>query len=122
MKDVQSKVHEQIRLRNGKESRELGDDSSPVIIKNIKLTAKLLGREDTVTAHIDYLVVKPNGSIEIFNIKTSHEFPNLWDSAKTEKYVNEFALLSRILEYNGINTQGARFNIIPTILQYDNQF
>lgn len=115
-------IFSQVYLGNGRESRELGDDSSPVILKNINLSAKLIGRDDTITGHIDYIVVKPNGSVEVFNIKSSHESPAFWDQAKKEKYRNEFALLSRILQYNGINTNDIRFNIIPVTFKYDDQF
>lgn len=115
-------IFSQVYLGNGRESRELGDDSSPVILKNLNLSAKLIGRDDTITGHIDYIVVKPNGSVEVFNIKSSHESPAFWDQAKKEKYRNEFALLSRILQYNGINTNDIRFNIIPVTFKYDDQF
>ena len=115
-------IFSQVYLGNGRESRELGDDSSPVILKNLNLSAKLIGRDDTITGHIDYIVVKPNGSVEVFNIKSSHESPAFWDQAKKEKYRNEFALLSRILQYNGINTNDIRFNIIPATFKYDDQF
>lgn len=119
---VYDDIFKQVYLGNGKESKEFGDDSSPIIMKNINLSAKLIGRDDSITGHIDYIVVKPNGSVEIFNIKSSHESPAFWDQAKKEKYKNEFALLSRILQYNGINTNDIRFNIIPVTLKYDDQF
>lgn len=119
---VYNDIFSQVYLGNGRESRELGDDSSPVILKNLNLSAKLIGRDDTITGHIDYIVVKPNGSVEVFNIKSSHESPAFWDQAKKEKYRNEFALLSRILQYNGINTNDIRFNIIPVTFKYDDQF
>lgn len=119
---VYDDIFRQVYLGNGKESKEFGDDSSPVIMKNLNLSAKLIGRDDTITGHIDYIVVKPNGSVEVFNIKSSHESPAFWDQAKKEKYRNEFALLSRILQYNGINTNDIRFNIIPVTLEYDDQF
>lgn len=119
---VYDDIFSQVYLGNGKESRELGDDSSPVILKNLNLSAKLIGRNETITGHIDYIVVKPNGSVEVFNIKSSHESPAFWDQAKKEKYRNEFALLSRILQYNGINTNDIRFNVIPVTLGYDDQF
>lgn len=119
---VYDDIFRQVYLSNGKESKEFGDDSSPVIMKNLNLSAKLIGRDDTITGHIDYIVVKPNGSVEVFNIKSSHESPAFWDQAKKEKYRNEFALLSRILQYNGINTNDIRFNIIPVTLEYDDQF
>ena len=35
--------------------------------------------EMDVYGHIDYIVVKPNGSVEVFNIKSSHESPAFWD-------------------------------------------
>lgn len=119
---VYDDIFRQVYLGNGKESKEFGDDSSPVIMKNLNLSAKLIGRDDTITGHIDYIVVKPNGSVEVFNIKSSHESPAFWDYAKKEKYRNEFALLSRILQYNGINTSDIRFNIVPVTLKYDDQF
>lgn len=119
---VYNDIFKQVYLSNGKESKELGDNSSPVIIKNLNLSAKLIGRDDTITGHIDYIVIKPNGSVEVFNIKSSHESPAFWDRAKKEKYRNEFALLSRILQYNGINTNDIRFNVIPVVLEYDEQF
>ena len=119
---VYDDVFKEVYLGNGKESREVGDNSSPKIIKNINLSAKLIGRDENITSHIDYIVVKPNGSVEIFNIKSSHESPAFWDRAKKEKYRNEFALLSRILEYNGISAKDIRFNIIPVVLEYDDQF
>ena len=115
-------IFSQVYLGNGRESRELGDDSSPVILKNLNLSAKLIGRDETITGHIDYIVIKPNGSVEVFNIKSSHESSAFWDQAKKEKYRNEFALLSRILQYNGINTNDIRFNIIPVTFKYDDQF
>lgn len=119
---VYDDIFKQVYLGNGKESKEFGDDSSPIIMKNINLSAKLIGRDDSITGHIDYIVVKPKGSVEVFNIKSSHESPAFWDQAKKEKYKNEFALLSRILQYNGINTNDIRFNIIPVTLKYDDQF
>lgn len=119
---VYDDIFRQVYLGNGRESKEFGDDSSPVIMKNLNLSAKLIGRDETITGHIDYIVVKPNGSVEVFNIKSSHESPAFWDYAKKEKYRNEFALLSRILQYNGINTTDIRFNIIPVVLEYDDQF
>ena len=115
-------IFKQVYLNNGKESKEYGDNSSPTIIKNVNLEAKLVGVDDSITGHIDYIVVKPNGSLEIFNMKSSHESPAFWDRAKKEKYRNEFALLSRILQYNGINVNNIRFNIIPVVLEYDDQF
>jgi hypothetical protein len=116
---VYDDIFKQIKLRNGIESKEMGDTSSPKIIKNINISAKLLGRDETITGHIDYIVVKPDGTLEIFNIKSSHESPEFWDRAKKEKYMNEFALLARILQYNGINVKNIRFNVIPVVLKYD---
>lgn len=120
--EVYPEVYKQVFQRHGKKSKEFGDDSTPIPIQNINVSAKLIGRDDTITGHIDYLIVAPDGAIEIFNIKSSHESPAFWDRAKIEKYTNEFALLSRILQYNGIDTSNIRFNVIPVVLKYDEQY
>lgn len=119
MSDVEREIFSKIFSSNSYTSRELNDDSKPVIIKNINFYAQLSGREEEIVGHVDYLIIKPNGSIEIYNIKGSHEFPTSWDNAKLEKYTHEAALLLRILEYNGINSTGIRYHIIPSILNYD---
>ena len=120
--EVYPEVYKQVFQRNGKYSKEYNDSSSPQAIKNINISAKLIGSDETITAHIDYLIVGPDGSIEIYNIKSSNESPSFWDQAKIEKYTNEFALMQRILQYNGIDTTNIRFNVIPVVLNYDEQF
>lgn len=120
--EVYPEVYKQVFQRNGKYSKEYNDLSSPQVIKNINLSAKLIGSDETITAHIDYLIVGPDGSIEVYNIKSSNENPSFWDQAKIEKYTNEFALMQRILQYNGIDTSNIRFNVIPIVLEYDGQF
>lgn len=119
---VYPELYKQVFQRNGRISKEYGDDSSPKLIKNINVQAKLIGVDDTITAHIDYLLVQPDGSIEIYNIKSSNEGPLFWDQAKVEKYTNEFALTQRILQYNGIDTSNIRFNVIPIVLDYNEDF
>lgn len=47
---VYNDVFKEVYLGNGKESREVGDDSSPKILKNINLSAKLIGRDENITA------------------------------------------------------------------------
>ena len=119
---VYPELYKQVFQRNGKVSKEYGDDSNPKLIKNINLEAKLIGSDETITAHIDYLIVQPDGSIEIFNIKSSNEGPIFWDQAKVEKYTNEFALTQRILQYNGIDTSNIRFNVVPIVLDYNEDY
>lgn len=119
---VYSKINKQVRLTNGKVSRELGVETGCKILKNVDLSADLLGLEGKIHAHIDYIAIKPDGSLEIFLIKSSHESSNFWDRAKKEKYHHEIALLYRILQFNKLNTQNIRFNIIPAIFQYDNAY
>lgn len=122
LEETEKKVYGMVRRKHRTVSKELNDTSTPIIIKNINFSAKLADFDKTVVCHVDYLVINPNGSIEIFNIKGSHEPETSWDKAKIEKYTHEFAILSRILEYNGINVTGAKFNIIPVILEYDQQY
>jgi hypothetical protein len=93
-----------------------------MLIKNINLSAQLKGIPEEIVGHIDYLIVRDNGDIEVFNIKSSTESYINWDSVKKEKYRYQMAFLKRILEFNGIPTKNIRMNIIPVKMTYDHDF
>ena len=120
VEEASSKIIRQVFLRNGSDKRGGGNRAS--LIKNVNLTAKLAGIDEEVVGHIDYLIVRENGDIEIFNIKSSTESYSNWDSVKKEKYRYQMALLKRVLEYNGIPTKNIRMNIIPVKMSYDANF
>lgn len=108
---------------NGKTSREANDDSSTRVIKNITLSAPLDSSDDKlVYAHIDYIAIKPTGAIEIFLLKTTHESPSSWDRVKYQKYQYEAALLLQILKANGIDTSDVAINLLPVVLEYNEDF
>jgi hypothetical protein len=83
----------EIRKKNGKVSKEIGDDSEPKIIKHINLSAELNGIDGKIHGHYDYIAIKPDGSVEVYLIKGSHEPEGNWDPQKKKKYRNEMALL-----------------------------
>ena len=114
-------VFSQVAMSNGKSSNEYEANTGTVIRKNINVSAKLKHGE-TVTGHIDYIAIHPDGSVEVFNIKASHEDPSLWDSAKKEKYQYEFAILAQILQYNGISAKNIKFHVLPIVVNYNNDF
>lgn len=115
-----SKVIKQVFLRNG--SDKVGGGAKGKLIKNVNLSAELKGIPEEIIGHIDYLIVRDNGDIEIFNIKSSTESYINWDSVKKEKYRYQMAMLKRILEFNGIPAKNIRMNIIPVKLVYDPTF
>jgi len=119
---IYDQIHRQVRFVNGKNSREIGDNSSSKIMKNIKVSANILGRNSKIYGHIDFLAVKPDGSIEVFLIRGSYQSSDLWDYDKKESYQHEIAFLARILQSNGININNIRFNIIPAVLKYDDDY
>lgn len=119
---VYGKIMSEVRKKNGRKSREYNDDSSPQIIKNVNLSANITGTDKKIHAHIDFVSVKPDGSLEIFLIKGSHEPESEWDPMKKKKYRNEMGLIMQILEANGIDTFNVTFNILPVYLTYDEQF
>ena len=115
-------IHKVFRT-NGKTSRESEDDSSTKVMKNITLSAPLDGYPGkSVYAHIDYIAVKPTGAIEIFLIKTTHESPSSWNGTKYQKYQYEAALLLQILKANGIDISDASVNLIPVVLNYEEDY
>ena len=90
---VYGKIMSEVRKKNGRKSREYNDDSSPQIIKNVNLSANITGTDKKIHAHIDFISVKPDGSLEIFLIKGSHEPESEWDPMKKKKYRNEMGLI-----------------------------
>lgn len=115
-----SRVIKQVFLRNG--SDKTGGGAKGRLIKNVNLSAELKGIPEEIVGHIDYLIIRDNGDIEVFNIKSSTESYVNWDSAKTEKYRYQMAFLKRILEFNGIPAKNIRMNIIPVKMTYDPTF
>lgn len=118
---IYNSIYSKVFYKNGSVSRELGDKSTPQVLSNIKVSAQLLGRKSKIFGHIDFVAVKPDGSLEVFLIKCSHEPHSQWDRAKKEQYQHEMALLTRILQNNGVNISNIRFNVIPVVLKYDDQ-
>jgi hypothetical protein len=117
VKTATKEVERQIWQRN----RTLGEEHSH-LVRNINLEAKIRGEIEKIVGHIDYMMVKPDGTIEIYNIKASIENENDWSPAKKEKYKYGLALIKRILEYNGIDASNIRVNLIPIRLKYDDDF
>ena len=120
VKDASDKVIRQVFLRHG--LNKFTGDGKGQLIKNINLSAQLKGIDEEIIGHIDYLIVKENGDIEIFNIKSSIESYSEWDPIKKEKYRYQMAFIKRILEFNGIPAKNIRMNIIPIRMVYDPNF
>lgn len=115
-----TEVIKKVFLKNG--SDKTGQGNKGRLIKNINLEAEIKGLDEKLVGHIDYLMIRDNGDIEIFNIKSSTEPYSNWDSVKKEKYRYQMAFLKRILEFNGIPTKNIRMNIIPVQMTYDPSF
>lgn len=120
VKDAADKVIGKVFLKHGLNKRT--GDGKGKLIKNINLSAQLKGIDEEIIGHIDYLIVKDNGDIEIFNIKSSTESYSEWDSIKKEKYRYQMSFIKRILEFNGIPAKNIRMNIIPIKMVYDPNF
>lgn len=113
-------IFRQVMLRNGRDHRVNGGTGK--LIKNLNLETKIRNMAETLLGHIDYVVVRDNGDIELFNVKTSIEPHSQWASAKVEKYKYQLALLKQMLAYHGIDPRHIRSNIIPVQLKYNDTF
>lgn len=120
LKKASDDVIKRVFLRNGQD--HLGGGMKGQLIKNINLSATLRGMDQEILGHIDYLIVRDNGDVEIFNIKSSTETFSNWDPVKKEKYRYQMAFLKRILEFNGISAKHMRMNIIPVKMTYDDNY
>ena len=91
-------------------------------MKNINISAKLKGLAEEIIGHIDYLCIKDDGTLDIYNLAVSTESESDWAGVKKEKYKYKLALLKRILEYNGIRAKDIRVNLIPVRIKYNETF
>ena len=110
--EVVSQVEKAVLKRNGNSK----------LFRNINVEAQIRNITEHIIGHIDYICVKPDGVIDIFNIKTSTENYLNWDAVKMEKFKYQLALLKRMLEYNGISAKNIRVNLIPIKIKYDETF
>ena len=115
-----TEIIKKVFLKNG--SDKVGNNNNVKLIKNVNLEASIKGLDEKLVGHIDYLIIRDNGDIEIFNIKSSTESYSTWDSVKKEKYRYQMAFLKRILEANGIPAKHIRLNIIPVKMTYTENF
>jgi len=75
-----------------------------------------------IIGHIDYLCIRDDGTIDIYNLAVSTESESDWAGVKKEKYKYKLALLKRILEYNGVKATDIRVNLIPIKVKYNESF
>ena len=110
----------QVMKRNGKDHR--GNGNVGKVIKGLNFEADLRNLTEKILGHIDYLVIRDNGDIEIFNVKTSTEPYSQWATAKKEKYKYQLALLKQMLAFHGIDSSHIRLNIVPVQIKYNDKY
>lgn len=106
--------------RNGRDHRGTGNVGK--VIKGLNFEADLRNLTEKILGHVDYLVIRDNGDIEIFNVKTSVEPYSQWATAKKEKYKYQLALLKQMLAFHGIDNRHIRVNIVPVQIKYNDQY
>ena len=112
LRNVTKEVEKQVLKTNG----------GSQLMKNLNITAKLRGLAEDIVGHIDYLCIRDDGTIDIYNLAVSTESESDWAGVKKEKYKYKLALLKRILEYNGINARDIRVNLVPIKIKYNETF
>lgn len=120
VKQAEKDIFFQVMKRNGRDHR--GNGNTGKVMKNLNFESDLRGLAEKILGHIDYLVVRDNGDIEIFNVKTSVEPYSQWATAKKEKYKYQLAMLKQMLAFHGIDNRYIRVNIVPVQLQYNDAF
>ena len=116
-------VYDKLRkITNEVEKQVLKTNGGSQLMKNVNISAKLKGIAEEIIGHIDYLCIKDDGTLDIYNLAVSTESESDWAGVKKEKYKYKLALLKRILEYNGIRTKDIRVNLIPIRIKYNETF
>lgn len=114
---AEKEIFKKVMMRNGKDHQGIRNDS--YVKKGLSLEAELKNMSEKIFGHIDYVVVRDNGDIELFLVKTSTEPYTQWADAKLEKYKYQAALLKRMLAHKGIDTRFVRLNLIPVQIKYN---
>lgn len=104
------------------EKEVLKKNKGSYLLKNLNVSAKLRNELENIVGHIDYLCIRPDGTLDIYNLAVSIDSESDWAQVKKEKYKYKLALLKRILEYNGVKAADVRVNLIPIKIKYDNSF
>lgn len=120
VQEAEKNIFFQVMKRNG--AGKLANSKGGKVIKGVNLEAELKDIIEPIMGHIDYVVVKANGEIELYNIKTSIEPYYLWPKAKKEKYRYQMALLKQMFAQKGIDPRKIRVNIVPVQLKYDSNY
>ena len=116
-------VYDKLRqITNEVEKQVLKTNGGSQLMKNVNISAKLKGIAQDIIGHIDYLCIREDGTIDIYNLAVSTESESDWAGVKKEKYKYKLALLKRILEYNGVNASDIRVNLIPIKIKYNEAF
>ena len=71
--------------------------NSPYLLKNLNVSAKLRNQIENIIGHIDYLCIKPDGTLDIYNLAVSIDNESDWASVKKEKYKYKLAFLKKWL-------------------------
>lgn len=117
--DAEGAIWKEVMKNHGRKADKTGGSK---VIKNLNFESELKGMTEKILGHIDYLVVKENGEIELYNVKTSTEPFNTWSAAKMQKYKYQLALLKQMLANHGISTNYIVMHIIPVQIKYDEDF
>lgn len=92
------------------------------ILRNIMIQAPIKGTDKIVSAHIDFLLVDPEGNLHLYQVKGGTSPAYTWtlnNNPKGANYLNQLALIKRILQYNGVDTTKMTLNILPIRLTYN---
>lgn len=105
-----NEIFGKIKTLNGLSSR---------LISNLNLKAQLEGLDESLLAHIDALAVDGEGTLHIYNFKTTTINPDDWSDVKRQKYKYQLAFIKRILQSHGFDVKNIEMNLIPIRIWYN---
>ena len=92
------------------------------MLKNVGLKNEIESLGLSLSGHIDFVIIDPEGNLSLYNYKVTSESIDSWEKSKLEKYKQEMVFLKYMLSSKGFNFKNIYLNLIPIRLKYNEDF
>lgn len=88
-------------------------------VSGLVLKSKIIGTDVDMYGKANWIFVGQDGVLHLYLVKASELPPKAWVKVKTDKYIQQLAILKQMLANNGINVTDMDISIIPVQLTYN---
>lgn len=107
---IQNQIFGRVKTLNGLPS---------ILLSNVNLKAALTGLDKDLVAHIDLMAIDGEGTLHIYNYKTTTTAESDWSDVKRQKYKYQLSFIKRILQSKGYDVKNIELNLVPIRIKYN---